>query len=254
MVSCKARSYIRDPVEPNSFTVSAAYDFSAAGAGNFTFDPVLRFEAVGLDEPVEAKTAHSVSITVTDDDDDVLKRELNLEKRVTFECNDKGKLDAIMSSFYHARALANAAALYIRKKGDGDGLYRDYFRNNPAQDVIKNFDTIAIDNPALRTLSCTHCGFGGFISVKDANTIYYCDDFFGRLQTFADGFCQTAPDITPGITTLNALTRVTLHTAFRVIGCDQSKITKGDFQMQNTDTYVVSTQIPRGLYRAPLLT
>ena len=253
MVSFKARSCIRDPVEPNSFTVSAAYDFSAAGAGNFTFDPVLRFEAVGLDEPVEAKTAHSVSITVTDDDDDVLKRELNLEKRVTFECNDKGKLDAIMSSFYHARALANAAALYIRKKGDGDGLYRDYFRNNPAQDVIKNFDTIAIDNPPLRTLRCTKCQVGP-TAVGDNDIIHYCDDFFGRLQPFADGFCQTAPDITPGITTLNALTRVTLHTAFRVIGCDQSKITKGDFQMQNTDTYVVSTQIPSGLYRAPLLT
>ena len=253
MVSFKARSCIRDPVEPNSFTVSAAYDFSAAGAGTFTFDPVLRFEAVGLDEAVEAKTAHSVSITVTDDDDDVLKRELNLEKRVTFECNDKGKVDAIMSSFYHARALANAAALYIRKKGDGDGLYRDYFRNNPAQDVIKNFDTIAIDNPPLRTLRCTKCQVGP-TAVGDNDIIHYCDDFFGRLQPFADGFCQTAPDITPGITTLNALTRVTLHTAFRVIGCDQSKITKGDFQMQNTDTYVVSTQIPRGLYRAPLLT
>ena len=253
MVSCKARSYIRDPVEPNSFTVSAAYDFPAAGAGNFTFDPVLRFEAVGLDEPVEAKTAHSVSITVTDDDDDVLKRELNLEKRVIFECNDKGKLDAIMSSFYRARALANAAALYIRKKGDGDGLYRDYFRNNPAQDVIKNFDTIAIDNPALRTLSCTHCGFGGFISVKDDNTIYYCDDFFGGLKPFANGFCQTAPDITPGITTLNALTVVTLHTKSYITDCSQAK-TSDHRQMENTDSYVVSTQIPRGMYRAPLLT
>ena len=254
MVSFKARSCIRDPVEPNSFTVSAAYDFSAAGAGNFTFDPVLRFEAVGLDEPVEAKTAHSVSITVTDDDDDddVLKRELNLEKRVTFECNDKGKLDAIMSSFYRARALANAAALYIRKKGDGDGLYRDYFRNNPAQDVIKNFDTIAIDNPPLRTLRCTKCQVGP-TAVGDNDIIHYCDDFFGRLQPFADGFCQTAPDITPGITTLNALTVVTLHTQSYITDCSQAK-TSDHRQMENTDSYVVSTQIPRGMYRAPLLT
>ena len=136
--------------ELNLFTVFAAYDFLAAGTGTFTFNPVMRFQIVRLDT-VEAKTAHSVSITVTDE---VLKHELNPEKHVAFQCNDQDNNSHLISFYNKAKFMANTASLYIQQKGTGNQLYKDYFGSNPNGQVIKNFETIWTDNLPLRTLLC----------------------------------------------------------------------------------------------------
>ena len=239
------------PVEPTSFTVFAAYDFSAAGAGTFTFDPVTRFQVVGLDDAVEAETAHSISITVTDE---VSKRELNLEKRVTFQCDDQDKNGRLTSAYNRAKSMANTAILRIQNKGTGDQLYKDYFGSSSIGEVTKNFETIRDDNLPSKTLLCPIlCSTNDPIFVS-GDSILFCRNFFGVSES---PFCPLDvpdPQSAPSTVTLITLTRTLLQTGSDAVGCFDARNLRNDRKIKNTDNYVVSAQTPRGLPGARLLT
>ena len=99
------------------------YDFSAAGSGTFTFDPVSKFQVITANNTIETSTARSISITVID----VSKRELDLEKRYKVNYDDPRKNKAIlMDGYMEARLMANLAITAIDRLGPGHSLYEQY--------------------------------------------------------------------------------------------------------------------------------
>ena len=246
----KPEATFATPGELNLFTVFAAYDFSAAGAGTFTFDPVTRFQIVGLDA-IEAKTAHSVSITVTDE---VSKRELNLEKRVAFQCNDQDNSSRLISFYNKAKFMANTASLYIQQKGTGDQLYKDYFGSNPDGQVIKNFETVWTDNSPSRTLLCPDTCQSDGPAYVSGDSIFFCKIFFGLSDPLFCPLDVPDPQGAPTTIALITLTHAILQTGSDAVGCHDARNLRNDRKMGNTDNYVVSTQSPRGLPGARPLT
>ena len=232
-------------IEQDSFIVSAVYDFSAVGPGTFTFDPVPRFRIIGLNDTIEANTARSVSITITDD---VSKRELDLEKRVASNCADGYTQLKIAYGYAEAKSLASRAAAYLDSHRSGDPTYKDYFGPNPIQSVIDNFNAVANDN-SVKAMNCKSdpnelCKGNRVLYVTPKDEIYYCDHYT-NLST-GDMLCKgttvDADNILGGYT-LHAL--LTIHSIAENVngryGCDQAKDLADRDKIKNTRNYAVST-------------
>ena len=207
---------------------------------------------VGLGDVVETKTTHSVSIIVTDE---ASKRELNLEKRVTFQCDNQDNLGRVMASYDGAKSMARVAVNYLKEEGDKDRLYKTYFGWNTIEDVIRNFEAIAYDNSLGRNLKCNdHCGSSS-PTVIDGDSLIFCNGFFQMSTPTCDGD-GLAPNTFPDGVVLGELTRLILQTGSHAVGCgDSGKREHNDkFKISNTDNYAVSTQTPCGLPRARVLT
>ena len=243
-------------IEQDSFIVSAVYDFSTVGPGKFTFDPVPRFRIIGLNDTIEANTARSVSITITDD---VSKRGLNLEKRATSQCGDDHKRAFIGYSYLEAQFMASDASTYIRVYGGDNQLYKDYFGLNYIGDIAAKFDTIANEREPTRLISCldtlNKCSTGRF-AYPDLRTknIYYCNDFY-TLST-RDSLCKAVDNDIPntvGGVTIAQLALVLLDTREFFSDCQSSKKVLEEFKKVNAYSYGVSPQVIRGLPSARVL-
>ena len=238
--------------EPNSFTVSALYDFSATGPGTFTFDPASSFRVSGLNDTdetildpvvINAEKARPIAITVTDH---VSKRELGLEKRVTVGCTDSRKEWTIFLSFLDAKQLASEAASYLREHGSEGDAYLYDFWTSPMQQVLANFDAVANQDWATRTMSCSStprtCQSLGPAYTLDSS-IHYCDSFYDSPSL--GSHCKDVNRLPSGAITLREST-IVLQKAYlssHICGL-------GPFGIPGASTaesYTVSTQTPRGL-------
>ena len=242
-------------VEANSFTVSAVYDFSAAGLGTFTFDPVPRFQVVGLDDTIKADIAHSVSITVTGD---VSRRELNLEKRVIVQCDDDQKRGVMFGNYAFVQWLARVAISYIDEHGPGSSAYRRYFGTNTVtvQRVIDNFNAIATgQSVSLTCSSASDCGSREPVFIVD-KTMGFCDEFFGPSFSPIGAFCSNPADIQSNRAGLPFLKIARRLPSIRSVGrnCDDSAMrTNNDEKISIAHSYAVSTQTPLGALGAHVL-
>lgn len=231
------------------------YDFYAAGPGTFTFDPIPRFQIIGLNDTVEVNTTRPVSITVTDE---VSKRGLNLRKRATLECDDRSKRYTIGLSYLAAKAMANVAAEYIRSR-HRDKLYGYYFGSSPVEDVVSNFTAIADEGDPGIVLSCSdpdHKCNSGKLASRDGATIHYCHKFYGlpnHRRLCGDGI-STDPDHTSTVATLSQLSIIVTHTEVYDWACLSSVDDLPEYKkIRNAANYAVSTCTPRGLPRACVL-
>ena len=250
-------------VEPNSFTVSAVYDFSAADSGTFTFDPVPRFQVVGLNDAVEANTTHSISITVSDD---VSKRELDLEKRSTVQCDinaDKDRYGRMLSAAGNVYSLAATAGWYISVKGTGDPIYRRYFGKLPKDLVLANFKAIK-DMDRWVTLDCScpshNCKPGRCLQ-KDpvystVTLVYFCDPFFTPSYHPVNAFCTNPTDVDYNRVGVTFRVYATLLPSTRIVesSCDQAANSIDSDKLKNTYSYAVSIQTPHDVPGAHVLT
>ena len=240
--------------------MSALYDFSGSGQGTFTFEPVSRFQVIGLNDTVyttsgatRAVTANvrSVSITITDD---ASKRELKLEKRDNgpSACLEEDKRKKIVTSVTEARSMAAVAFTYIRNHHT-DQLFKDYFGTNSEETVMHYFDILLnADLPAN-----VFCWAPPDVCNKkplayfDKNSINYCAAFYDQLGVkFIKDFCKSDYDYAyRGGTTLRMLTITRLSTTDSHIGCTKAKKLPNDKKIGSADNYEVSVQTPSGLPR-----
>ena len=227
--------------------MSALYDFSGSGLGTFTFDPVSRFQVIGVNDTVETTLgatpivnakAHSVSITITDD---ASKRELKLEKRVDIKCPDESKRRTIDISTTEARYMAAVAILYIKKHGR-DQLYNDYFGViDVAPAVVDRFKKLL--EPSPKPLSCSppagSCGDWFAHSNKDG--IFYCDKYFS--QKGIQDICNVhSANSLRGGTTLRMLTTLLFRTSDRKLDCAACKRLNDSDKIFSAGNYEVSIQ------------
>ena len=252
--------------------VSALYDFSGSGLGTFTFDPVSRFQAIGVNDTVEATSGttpivtanvRSVSITIADD---VSKRELKLEKRSTaIYCSDDD-LSIVNTSVTEARSMAATAGSYIKNHGDKDQLYKDYFGTNSKKTVMGRFDLIfnVDSSPDQINLSCwstdgkcaaNQFAYTDFIGIHDVERpgIYYCDPFWKQRSVKGiKDFCKDKSDYAyRGGTTLRMLAGMLFAAEDpHPTACDKAIMLNNDQKINNARNYEVGIQTPSGLPRA----
>ena len=237
--------------EPNSFTVSALYDFFATGPGTFTFDPVSSFQVSGLNDTdetildpvvIDAEKAGPISITVTDH---VSKRELGLEKRVAVDCTDMRKEWSIFLSFLDAKQLASGAASYLREHGSKSVDYKNHFGSSTMQQVIDNFDAAANQDWATRTTSCSttseKCRYLGPAYTLDSS-IHYCNDFYDVPSL--GSYCKDSTHLPSGAITLREFAVVLWKATRTPFICGSGMNSPG---ASVSESYPVSTQTPRGL-------
>ena len=254
--------------------MSALYDFSGSGLGTFTFDPVSRFQAIGVNDTVEATSGttpivtanvRSVSITIADD---VSKRELKLEKRgIVTRCPYDDLLSIVNTSVTEARSMAATAGSYIKNHGDKDQLYKDYFGTNSKKTVMGRFDLIfnVDSSPDQINLSCWNtvgnCAANQFASYIDKRHItaalprpgiYYCDPFWKQrgVKGIKD-FCKDKSDYAyRGGTTLRMLAGMLFAAEDpHPTACDKAITLDNDQKINNARNYEVSIQTPSGLPR-----
>ena len=262
MVSFGPESAFVTSVERNCLTVSALHDFSGSGTGAFSFDPVSRFQVIGVDDsvettsdatPIDIANAGSVSISITG----------GLSKRrVTISCSSPrdGEVEA---SIEEARALASHAVEYIKKNG-ADTLYKAYFGDNPTRDVITNFGFII--GMRSHNFKEAYCVCDPIIVTSVNPDVYntagtgcinFCEPFFDQKSLTA--LCKkevspTAKNLRGG-STLRMLARTY---APGVAGehrtCEQSRGLSDFDKITNNDNYEASTQTLHYLPRARVLT
>ena len=229
------------------------YDFTGTGPGKFTFEPVSSFQAIGVDDTVETISAtntddiRSVSITVAED---ASKRELNLEKRMMFNCTDAHERGTIELSFLDARYLAYAGLQYAGALGNKDPYYKTYFGSNSISQVKSNFKTILEENSTEKYMNCDYtpsvCNGGAILYTVGDNT-YYCPAYFTLRDS--GSFCKDktldSSDTRAG-RTLQALTYTLLAADGNLpVGCaDVQKLTDPD-KIKSPGSYMVSAQILR---------
>ena len=241
--------------------MSALYDFPASGPGTFTFDPVSRFQVIGVDDsiettsdatPIDTANAGSVSITITDG---LSKRELAVSGPIS------GRKSFIDKSIAEARSLAIHARQYIKDNGP-DQFYKAYFGNNPTDEVITKFGFIidmnahkiadGVCNPALLSPQNPDA-----YNTAGTDFIHFCDYFFGKKSL--DALCKkettaTAKDLRGG-STLRMLVRTYVPgVAGQNRNCEQSRGLSDFDKITNNDNYEASTQTRHYLPRAHVLT
>ena len=244
-------------IEPDSFPVSAVYDFSAAGPGTFTFDPIPRFRVIGTNNTIETSTARSVSITVID----VSKHEL-LDREIhepVIDCNgDKKKEKILRDAYWGARDMANVAILNIQHHDRDDPLYKQAFGSNNPVDVVANFITLVSPDGPHR-LGCYESDKNGFYEYdgQDKKIIWFYDRFFDLPK---DNYLCVKTDLSQPRITLGGTMMVALgptqgfHADENKMGCVALGKSLDPEKFTSAANYAVSTQTPRCLPRARMLT
>ena len=209
-------------VETSLLTVSALYDFSGSGLGTFTFDPVSRFEVIGLNDtvdttsgaiPIVVADAHPVSITITND---ASKRELKLEKRelIRIGCDATSvRYPFVRDSVIEAQSMAGTARTYI-ENNHSDQLFKDYFGTNSEQTVMDRFTLIFRADRGYPQMTL-HCeadekSCGGRIAYYNDAGGHYCNAFWDQkgVKGIKD-FCKDSSDyVYRGGTTLRMLAAI----------------------------------------------
>ena len=258
------------PIERSSSTVSSLYDLSTSGPGTFTFDPVSRFQVIGLDGSVKTTSdtagtnvvnGHSTSISIPITD--FSKRGLDLSK-LTISCDLDTRISDIESGVKEAETLASTAVSYIKSKGAGDRLYKTYFGKNRISAVVEGFNNVLGADLYKLTIHCIDttktCGTTDYDAIMKGpsnSKIYYCNSFFGHFPLIS--LCRNETSVRArelfGGTTLRLF-------AYSFIwgvddgrhSCEDSQGLSDQEKIKNGDNYEVSTQTPRRPPRARMLT
>ena len=262
MVSFKPESAFVTSVERNYLTVSALYDFSGSGPGTFSFDPVSRFQVIGVDDnvettsdatPIDIANAGSVSITITTG---LSKRKLSISP---LSCGSR--YDDVKASIGEAQTLAAQATLYIREKG-ADPLYNAYFGHNPTEDVINNFGFILGTNAHKEAYCECEPGVVSSENPDVYNTvatdyIFFCKPFFDQKPLNAICKKEVSPTVQNlrGGSTLRMLARTYVPgVAGQHRTCEQSRGLSDFDKITNNNNYEASTRTRHYLPRARVLT
>ena len=257
-------------IELNPFTASALYDFSAAGPGTFTFEPVSSFQVtsdtVGATPGtvrLDITNARSVTVTVTGD---VSKRSLRLDKRVEFGCRDSGRALFILNSYIESIMMAANAIDYINRRGEQDQVYIDYFGTNKRQNIISIFEAVAKGSSIRVVLDCSdphnRCGGKVFRAAytdtdTDTHLINYCPAFFGQSNTtpLCNDKTKVDDNMIRGSTTISQLLQAFGKVTERTIECpDARNLNEDKERASNSASYGVSPQTPLDLPKARTLT
>ena len=246
--------------------MSALYDFSATGPGTFTFDPVSSFQVIGFNESVRATSntvrlnianARSVTVTVTDD---VSKRSLPFDKRVTINCEDNPDMATfVWASLIESKILAMNAISYINDHGASDSHYTDYFGTNKVQTITTNFAGIQYEASTSRLLVCSdplgECP--GNTAYAWGDNIHICPLFFNELDATQICSGKISVDDTKirGGTIINMMTIVLARTHAHPALCARARDAADDnTRAGNGIAYSVSPQTPLGLAGVRVLT
>ena len=251
MVSFQIEATLVTSIEPNFLTVSALYDFSASGPGTFTFSPVSNFQVIEPDGTthIETTDARSVAVTIAA----VSRHEPGLEKREMIGCADWKNGFTIRLSVLEARFMANVTALYIKKWGSNDQLYKDYFGSSPVDDVVSKFTSIVDGKTASGVLECSDgplkiCRDTSNPAYNHDQNIYFCRSFYAQLPLLS--LCEGDPAVNEH----NIRSATMLHYLLKALDPSMK-----NFQMTCAShveigfpnranvlgNYVVSTQTPR---------
>ena len=245
-------------IEPNCFTVSALYDFSAAGPGTFTFEPTSGLRAIGFNDTVRATNAvhlniadaRSVTITVTDD---VSKRSLHLDKRRLINCPDRDQTAFILSSQLERIMLAYNAISYVNGMGshtyDFTKVYLAYFANIEPKLVVAAFNEVANADLSSRTLSCPDRCPGSLVANTDVQTgdIYFCPPFFNQVDStkLCNNEAKVDDNNIRGVTAIRQMFRAIGGKNDYAVGCSKSRnLHKNAERLGNIDSYGVSPKTP----------
>ena len=255
-------------IELNSFTVSAAYNFSTSGAGTYTFKSIPKLQVIGLNGTVETisdinvDNTRTVSITVTDN---LSKRQFNPNDPFKVNCNDDKKHVTIAYGLAEAKELASIAAAYIDHDQGKSQVYKDYFGSNPTSSVIKNFAAIAkVDVVSSKiSLYCSDpskiCSPGNaayFLGSEGVTHLHFCDAFFRyhpRNELCKNGNTVDDQNIFGGAT-LFELSYGLLSTDDIAHRCPDGRNLGNKDKIKNAANYEVSAQTPRGMPRVRVLT
>ena len=235
----------------------ALYDFSASGPGTFTFDPVSRFQVIGLDDAARTASnttctstanAHSVSITITD----VSKREIKFGTSRVF-CPGRD-IKTIENSFNEAAGMAQLGVKYIKENGADKRVFKPYFGDNQDSTVIDRFNRLIGAGSDGTTISifCSDphrsCSGGqpAYTHPSNKYSIFLCDNFFDQLPM--DALCGKPPIATVGDRKIRGGTIFRMLASLFVPGmvdgghkCSDSMNLPDPDKATNTDNYDVST-------------
>ena len=136
--------------------VASLYDFEAAGAGKFSFEPVTTFlMASGAQAKAIGNFAKATAITNAVEVElsgDIARRELvALDKRATDICTTASKKTFIDASYTEAKTLASTATSYISSKGASDSVYKAYFGAIATSRVSSILNSVATESSTTRT-------------------------------------------------------------------------------------------------------
>ena len=247
-------------VERNCLIVSALYDFSGSGPGTFSFDPVLRFQVIEVDDgvettsdatPIDIANAGYVSIIITDG--------LSKRRVAISSASCTYRYDDAEASIGEARSLAAQAAQYIKDNG-ADSLYDAYFGGNPTDEFITKFGFIVYsDLYKEANCDCIVDPPSNPDVYNEAGTdyIHFCKPFFN--QKTLSSICNketnaTAQDLRGG-STLRMLGRTFVPgVAGEGRTCEESRRLSDFDKIANDNNYEASTQTRHYLPRARVLT
>ena len=161
--------------------MTALYDFESAGAGTFSFVPVITFQIAPASALVKSQ-ADLISIKVVSNTVDIfISSDVarcdpeSKSKRGIITCSNSFQASTISASYTEAKELARLASSYITSNG-GSTLYNAYYSSNSPTTVAGCFNAVANES-GPRTFSCTDtygaCG-GGVIAYTVIATTNVC--------------------------------------------------------------------------------
>ncbi|KAF8890047.1 hypothetical protein CPB85DRAFT_1377940 [Mucidula mucida] len=228
--------------------VSSLFDFSSAGQGTFTFEPVTNFRVATPEASIISESqmdrieasAESIDVFVSGD---LAKRELHeRNKRAVNICTNASRKSFIDSSYTEAKALASGASSYISSNG-ANSLYTAYWGTNSQSTIRGVFNGVANEASSSRTLSCTDsygvCT-GGVIAytVIATTNIYYCSIFFNEVPStsLCSGTTVASRNVRGG-TTLHEITHAVSGTDDVTYGCAADQALSTANKRINADNY-----------------
>jgi deuterolysin len=229
--------------------VADRYDFAAAGAGKFTFEPVTTFQvssvpsgnsvaAIGDLTRIDVSAADKVEVAVSGE---IKNQELPHDKRAVDTCTNSNK-SFIDSSYSEGKSLASVASSYIGSHG-ADSLFTSYYKTNTPSSIQAVFNNVANENSSSRTLNCSDpyavCGNGVIAyTVISTTNIYFCSIFYNEVTT--SRLCSDTSVASRNIrggTVLHELTHATSGTTDVGYGCSFDQGLSASQAKSNADNY-----------------
>ncbi|KIY68667.1 zincin [Cylindrobasidium torrendii FP15055 ss-10] len=234
--------------------ISALFDFESAGAGTFSFEPLVDFMVTKADSELDALVplaglakakvdSNAFEVAVSNVDKVALLGEAELEKRSRVSCSTSSYNSFISSSYTEGKALASLGVSYISQYGSSGSIYSAYFSGVSTSSVSSKLSAVANENSSSRTLSCSDpysvCD-GNVIAYTLTSTtnIYFCSIFYNEVATsrLCSGTSVASRNIRGG-TTLHELTHAVASTDDVTYGCANDQALSASNKLRNADNY-----------------
>ncbi|KIY72455.1 zincin [Cylindrobasidium torrendii FP15055 ss-10] len=228
--------------------VSALYDFDAAGAGTFTFSPLVDFMVAKADAALDTLAevaSNNFEVAISNVTPVALMAEATdkLEKRASVSCSTSTYSSFISSSYSEAKSLASLGVSYISSYGSSGSIFSAYFSGVSTSTVSSKLSAVASESSSSRTLSCTDpygvCDGNVIAYTLIATTnIYYCSIFYNEVTTsrLCSGTSVASRNIRGG-TTLHELTHAVADTDDITYGCANDQALSSSNKAINADNY-----------------